>query len=71
LQRTKGIEVNWVVYAFLVYKGHWASLEKARKTKQDSLVRLQRFSQHVPHLGLLSIISIPPTTPILSVLGIC
>jgi hypothetical protein len=63
--------VNWVVYAFLVYKKHWGSLEKARKTRPDSLVKLQRFSQDVPHLGLLSIISIPFTTPILSVLKFC
>jgi hypothetical protein len=60
-----------MLFVVCIYKRHWASLEKERETKQDSLVRLQRFSQHVPHFGLLSIISIPPTTPILSVLGIC
>jgi hypothetical protein len=42
---------------------------KARKKRQDNLVWLQRFSQHVPHLGLLSILFVLPTIAILSVLG--
>jgi hypothetical protein len=45
------------------------ALEKARKKRQDNLVWLQRLSQHVPHLGLLSILFVFPTTAILGVLG--